>query len=73
MSNGRRLFDSFAGCLIGFAPYIVGVLVGTAVLRLMRSLDFHPVVVWTTAVPVGLWTFQLVYILLKRIGENHEN
>jgi hypothetical protein len=62
-------WHSFQGCFVAVGHYVISVLAGMAAWYFMRSLAFPPFVVWTVALNVGMVTFQIVYIVISKIGD----
>ena len=67
--QSRNVWHSFQGCFVAVGHYIISILAGVAVWHVMNSLPFHPFVVWTTAINVGMVTFLLVHIIITKIGD----
>ncbi len=70
--KNRSVWRSFQGCMIAVSPYVTSILSGTASWYFVKSLAFHPFVVWSTAVNVGMLTFAFTYRLMERIGHGNE-
>ncbi len=72
MNESKNVWHSFQGCMIAVSPYVTSILSGIASWYFMASLKFHPFVVWSTAVNVGMLTFVFTYMLIKRIGHGNK-
>jgi hypothetical protein len=65
-------WHGFQGCFIAVAQYVISFLVGIATYYFMKSLTFPLFVVWTTAIIMGMLSFQIIYIVRTKIGERDE-
>jgi hypothetical protein len=68
----ERARYSFQGCVIAVAPYVISILIGIATWYLMKSLTFPMFVVWTTAIIMGMLSFQVIHIFRTKIGASDE-
>ena len=63
VTNMKNTWYAFQGCFVAVGHYVISILAGIAAWYFMKSLTFPPFVVWTTALVVGMFTFQTIYII----------
>ena len=69
MKESKNVWEAFQGCFVAVSPYFISIGLGIATWYFMKSLAFHPFVVWTTAINIGMSAFVLACLLIKKIGD----
>ena len=68
MNKNNNVWQSFRGCVIAIAPFVIATVTGRITANYLLTI-FPPVVAYITAVNIFCLTWVLLYILKNKLGE----